>query len=243
MIEIKDLHECIYKRKSTRKYSMEPLQDKDIANIEEFIKEAKCLFDDIKFSYKIVSDTKNLLPVRAPHYILIYSEEKEGALANIGFVFQQLDLYLSSMGLGSCWLGMAKPKEKEDLTDDFVIAIAFGNTPYSPHRDFEAFKRKTLHEISNGEDERIEAARLAPSATNSQNWFFEARNGMIDVFLKKLTPLEKLIYSKMSKIDIGIALAHIYIESMYLGKGFDFTTDKDKDVRKLKGLNYVGTVK
>ncbi len=44
--------------------------------------------------------------------MIISSENTEGYLMNIGFIFQQMDLYLSSIGLGSCWLGMAKPTEK-----------------------------------------------------------------------------------------------------------------------------------
>jgi len=238
--KMKELHEYIYIRKSSRKYMMEELDSQTMEEIRAFADNLKPLHEGIRVHHKIVSDTKNLLPIKAPHYFLIYSEQKEGYLYNVGFLYQQLDLYLSSRGLGSCWLGMAKPKEKEDVSDDYVIALGFGKTPYPPHRDPEAFMRKPADEVSKGQDERIDAAMLAPSASNSQNWFFEASEGRVHVYEKKLTPLEKLMYSKMSKIDIGIALAHIYVTSEKLGKEFRF--EKVVPGPTLKGLNYVGTV-
>ncbi len=239
---MKELYEYIFKRKSSRKYLKEELSKEEIGDIENFIKNAKHLHEGMDVTYKIVSQTKNLLPIKAPHYLLIYCEEKEGYLENIGFVFQQLDLYLASKEIGSCWLGMAKPSEKADASDNFIIAIGFGKTPYPPYREIEGFRRKTIYEISNGEDERIEAARVAPSAANTQTWFFDAREGKINVFRRKLTPIETFMYSKMSKIDTGIALAHLYIASEHFDMNFEFKKLELKDVPKLKGLNYIGTL-
>ena len=31
-------------------------------------------------------------------------------LENAGFIFQQVDLYIQSLGLGSCWVGLGRPK-------------------------------------------------------------------------------------------------------------------------------------
>ncbi len=237
---LKELVEYIYKRKSVRQYKMEGISVEALIEVEEFIKNIVPLHKEIRVDYKIVTDTKNLLPVKAPHYLLIYSEEKEGYLNNVGFMFQQLDLFLSSKGLGACWLGMAKPKDKMDVKKDFVIAIGFGETLNGPYREMSGFKRKPAEEVYSGVDERLEAARLAPSATNSQNWFFEEQDGSIHVYQKAINLLQSMLYGKMNQIDIGIALCHIYIAGLNRGLDFEFTTDINH--KEVSGFSYIGTV-
>jgi hypothetical protein len=38
---------------------------------------------------------------KAPHYIAVFSQAKEGYLTNVGLL-QQMDLYFSANSLGSC---------------------------------------------------------------------------------------------------------------------------------------------
>lgn len=234
------LKETIYKRKSIRQYKMESLSPETLAEIENFIGGIKPLHHEIQVYHRIVQSTKNILPIKAPHYILIYSEEKEGWLNNIGFIFQQLDLYLAQRGLGSCWLGMAKPKENEDKKKDFVIAMCFGEPAESLHRQSSEFKRKPADQVYKGTDKRLEAARLAPSAGNSQNWFFDEEDGHIHIYQKVLTPLQNLLYGKMNQIDSGIAICHMYLVGLTEGKEFEFT--KKVPQREIKGFHYIGTV-
>ena len=40
--------------------------------------------------------------------ILLYSEKKGDYLRNIGYIGEQLDLYLASLNIGACGLGSAK---------------------------------------------------------------------------------------------------------------------------------------
>lgn len=239
--KLKELYEFIYKRKSVRQYNMEGLPLELLIEIENFINSIVPLHRGIRVDTKIVTDTKNLLPVKAPHYLLIYSEEKPGYLNNIGFMFQQLDLFLSSKELGACWLGMAKPKDKIDIQKDFVIAIGFGKGINSPYRELSDFKRKPAGEVYSGTDARLEAARLAPSATNSQNWFFEEQDNSIHVYQKSINLLQNILYGKMNQIDIGIALCHIYIAGLQKEINFEFINDQNH--KDITGYNYVGTIR
>ena len=239
--KLKELYEFIYKRKSVRQYKMEGLTQQALIEIEDFIKSIVPLHSGIPVHYKIATNTKNLLAIKAPHYLLIYSEEKEGYLNNVGFMFQQLDLFLSSKGLGACWLGMAKPKDKIDVQKDFVIAIGFGEAVNSPYRELAEFKRKPAEEVYSGTDARLEAARLAPSATNSQNWFFEEQDSSIHVYQKTINALQNMLYGKMNQIDIGIALCHFYIAGLQKEINFEFITDLNHKNRI--GYNYVGTIR
>lgn len=239
--KLNEIYEFIYKRKSVRQYKMEGLSIEVLIEIEDFIKNIVPLHKEIRVHYKIVADAKNLLPVRAPHYLLIYSEEKEGYLNNVGFMFQQLDIFLSSKALGACWMGLAKPKDKIDNQKDFVIAIGFGEALNDPYREISEFKRKPKEDVYNGIDERLEAARLAPSASNIQNWFFEEQDGSIHVYQKVINAFQNILYGKMNQIDIGIALCHIFIASLNRGLNFEFITETNH--KDLSGFRYIGTVR
>jgi nitroreductase len=230
------MNEIIRKRKSIRKYDPAALDDATLARVQEQIEKAKPLYPDIRFSVEITNRTKGLSNVKAPHYLVFGSEEQNGAYENIGFIGQQLDLFFSASGIGSCWLGAAKPQEKEESALPHVISMAFGKPNEPLHRTLADFKRKQLAEISAGIDERLEAARLAPSAVNAQNWYFIAENGSIHCYRKKSSSLLGFIYNKLHCIDMGIALYHIAAESD------DFIFAKEIGVSERKGHVYVGTV-
>ncbi|WP_371723380.1 nitroreductase family protein [Isachenkonia alkalipeptolytica] len=90
--------------------------------------------------------------MNAPHYIAIYSEEKEGYLLNAGYILQQLDLYLSKEGIGTLWLGLGKPQESLKAKNGllYVITLAVGKAKKKLQRKSSAeCKRKagTVHLI------------------------------------------------------------------------------------------------
>jgi len=230
------LSEIIRKRKSVRKYDPTPLDSATLDKVRAEIEGLIPLYPGIRYSIEFVTKTKGLFNIKAPHYLVFGSEEKEGAPENIGFIGQQLDLYFSANGIGTCWLGAAKPGEKEASALPYVICMAFG-TPAEPlHRGVSRFKRKPLSAISEGADARLEAARLAPSAINAQNWYFVAEGGKIHCYRKKANPLLGFMFNKMHCVDMGIALCHIAAES----ETFGFV--KDAGVPEKKGYVYTGTV-
>ena len=229
-------NKIIYKRKSIRKYSTEPLDNANIKWVQKQIAAVKPLYPNIRYSIEIVSKTKGLFNVKAPHYLIFSSEEMDGYCENIGFIGQQLDLALSANGIGTCWLGASKPIENEKTALPYVIAMSFGIPNEPLHRSLPEFKRKPLSAMSEGEDLRLEAARLSPSAMNSQNWFFVADGGKIHCYRKKVNPLVGLMLEKANRIDMGIAIYHIAAVS----DGFKFTKSKVSPERK--GYVYTGTV-
>jgi nitroreductase len=231
------MNEIIYKRKSIRKYDMTKLDDDTLEKVREKIEKLTPLYPDIRYSVEIVNSTKGIFNVKAPHYLVFSSEEKEGAYENIGFVGQQLDLFFSESGIGACWLGVSKPEEKVASDGmNHVICMSFGKPDGALHRALSEFKRKPAEEISEGSDKRLEAARLAPSATNAQNWYFASQGGKIHCYRKKANPLLGFLFDKMHIIDMGIAICHIAEESE------DFSFSKETDVPVKKGYVYTGTV-
>ena len=225
------LNEMIFKRKSCRSFTNVPVDAATIETIKAF--PMKPLYPEIKVHWDIVprNQVKCICPWTTPQLITIYSEEAEGYPENIGFLFQQMDLYLQTLGLGVCWLGMGRmnPKTTTEVEGmKFVIMLAFGHPKGDPLRhDLKGFKRKPMEQITDKADPRLEPARLAPSAVNSQPWFFAHEGNTIHVWCSK----------KGSRLDAGIALAHLYVSSADTFRFFnaDHITD-------LSGYTYIGSV-
>lgn len=227
-----DLASQIYVRKSARNYLDDEI---DMSAIREFLDNVTVLTPEINYSYEILTRDEVNIRTRwkAPYYIALYSEKKENYGVNLGFVFQQLSLFMQSLGIGSCWVGMATVKEKNP---EFVILISFGKSD-DMTRDITKFKRKSLSEISDMEDERLKPAQLAPSAVNSQPWYFKHTEDGFDVFKVKHNIVKQKIFGRWNDIDIGIALAHLYVSNK---NTFEFEFKNKEDI---KGYTYVGSLK
>jgi len=240
-MDSKDLFAPIFTRKSCRKYDITPLPEETLEQIETFISELTPLLPDAEIEYEIVSlsDVKGLRIHKAPHYILISAKEQPLRNASAGFYFQHVELYLHSLGYAACWLAAAKGKEEDK---DHIISIAFGKPKEASTRTRAEFKRKSMFEISQGTDKRLEAVRLAPSGLNKQPWYFIVEDNVIHVYFQKSIGGVFGMYYKLTELDVGIALCHLAVASAYEGKPFNFTTNFTDAPRAPKGFKYLGTV-
>ena len=227
-----NLEKQIYIRKSCRNYSDEEI---DMDLIHEFMRSVKLLNEGISYRYDIleIGDVNNLARFSAPYYLAIYCDNKENHV-DMGFIFQQLCLYLQSIDIGNCWVGLASPKKR---SSDFVISIAFGKSEQMT-RDISSFKRKSLSKISDVEDERLIPAQLAPSSINSQPWYFKHSDDGFDVYQVKANFLKRQFVKKWNSIDVGIALAHMYVANE---DTFEFSKKTSFD--DIKGHTYIGSIK
>lgn len=211
-----DLKETIYKRQSIRKYDGTPLSEETLSKIRQFIDNARVLNPDIEWSYDIVGkdNVRTLQRFKAPHYLLMFSQAKDNYLQNIGFIFQQVDLFLQSKGMGSCWIGAGSPKDYENPNEDhkFVILIAFGKPQGKLYRESSEFQRKIICEISDERDSKLIPAQLAPSAANTQTWYFTHNDdGSYNLYRNKRKLRLNKKMDAWNRVDMGIALAHIYV--------------------------------
>jgi nitroreductase len=243
-----DLYSSMFKRKSIRKYNQTPLDDSLLSKISEHIHDLTPLYDDIKTEVKIISsDDVNLRGMkRAPHYLALFSEDKEGYLTNLGFMMQEMDLLFSESGIGSCWQGIPNPKSKVKKSSDlkFVILIAFGYPEEPLYRDStREFKRKSIQKITdiNDVEELLEPVRLAPSAINSQPWFFTGHKNVIQVYSNKTNFLKAILVNKYIPIDMGIAIYHLKVAAEHFGNKTEIIFDEPET--SLKGNKYFATVK
>ncbi len=243
-----NIYDVIFKRKSIRKYDNSPLDNNILNRILEELNNLTPLYDDIKTDIKIISgeDVKLRSMKQAPHYLAIFSENKEGYLTNLGFMLQQMDLLFSASGIGSCWQGIPTPKGHVVKSSElnFVILIAFG-MPKEPlyREDISEFKRKSFENITDIKDanELLEPVRLAPSAINSQPWFFTGTKDIIHVFSNKPNFLKAIFVNKYIPIDVGIAIYHLKVSAEHFKKTTQIIFNKNETTHK--GYNYYATLK
>lgn len=177
--------------------------------IQEFIASVRPLNNGINYYYEILTRDEVNLGTRwsAPYYLALYSEKKDNYLENIGFVFQQVSLFMQGIGIGSCWVGLGSIKKKNP---EFVILMAFGKSDKMT-RNLVDFKRKGLEKISDSMDERLTPARLAPSAVNSQPWYFKHAGDGFDVYQVNQNIIKRQFFKKWNPIDVGIAfIPYVY---------------------------------
>ena len=230
------LNDMIYRRKSCRSFTNTPVDRVVLEKIKAF--SMKPLFPEIKVHWDIVlrNQVKCICPWTTPQLITIYSEEKEGWLENVGFMFQQMDLYLQSLGLGVCWLGMGKMNPRTAPAVEgmqFAILLAFGHPKGDQLRhNIKEFKRKTPEEIADRADPKLEPARLAPSSVNSQPWYFTHEGNTLHTYCTK-----KGVLGYMNRIDMGIALAHLYVAN---AETFQFYMAEN--ALSVPGYGYIGSI-
>jgi nitroreductase len=244
-----DIYNAIFKRKSIRKYDLSPLDKDTLKEISTYIDDLNPLYKDIKIDIKIIStdDVNRRMMKKAPHYIAVFSEKKEGYLTNVGFMLQQMDLTFSAMGIGSCWQGIPIPTKEVLNSSDlkFIILMAFGK-PIEPlyRENTSEFKRNPLEKITSIKDmdELLEPVRLAPSATNSQPWFFKGKNNIIKAYSVKPNFLKAIVVNKYIPIDMGIALYHLNVSAEHFDKATKIFFDEMEKKNSPKGYNYIATL-
>jgi nitroreductase len=221
-----DLYRAVFKRRSVREYAG-PLDDESMAKVQGFISSLRPMYPGIRTELKVLSsrDVRGMFKVDAPHFLAFFSETREGYLTNAGFMLQQMDLFLSANGIGSCWQGGPKPlKEAKNASDlEFVILLAFGRPAEELYRSSAAeFKREPLERVASvsGLKEIMEPPRLAPSGMNNQPWFFIERRGGIDAYSAK-----SLFVDRMNRISLGIALCHLWLAAEHAGRKVAFMSN------------------
>ena len=214
-----NLYDMIFKRKSFhlfRNIGNEKITDSELKEIEDQFYKLTSLVDDIKVKIKIVKEGATCR--RGQEYcVLFYSEKKDNYLQNIGYLGEQLDLYLVSKNIGTLWFGIGKVEEKQVDGLDFVIMIAIAKVDSENkfRKDMHKSKRKELEEIWKGNNylDIANIVRFAPSACNTQPWIVESSDKELQVYRYRkegkrgIMPKNLVIY--YNQIDIGIFLCFL----------------------------------
>ncbi|MNI66321.1 hypothetical protein D3C73_1218790 [compost metagenome] len=158
----------------------------------------------------------------------------------LGYEFEKLILYITSLGLGTCWLGGTFNKkefakimdikeneifpiispigyefDKRRITEIIMRSVAKSDKRKSWNEIFfnNDFSTTLLEENAGEYKEVLEMVRLAPSAGNKQPWRVVKKDNEYHFFKTKSMKDSKYMSFDMQRIDIGIALCHFQLSA------------------------------
>ncbi|MDO4556537.1 MAG: nitroreductase family protein [Lachnospiraceae bacterium] len=245
-----ELYSMIFKRKSFhlfRDIGNDTITGNDIAEIKDVYQSLIPLYPDIKTAIKIVPANETNCKRGQQFCILLYSEKKENYLQNIGYLGEQLDLYLVSKNIGTLWYGIGKTEESSYDGLEFVIMIAISKVEDEKkfRKDMFKSKRKSMDEMWIGKSiEGVsDIVRFAPSACNTQPWIVEHTDSILEVYRYKkpgkrgIMPADKVSY--YNQIDMGIFLCFLDLCLQNEKISYEVELFKDNGLDEEKTLNAV----
>lgn len=253
------IDEVVKKRYSVRSYEEKAIQKETLKKIENYMCNLQNPFQvPVKFKLlhtKEASNAKKLgtygMIKGANDYIGSTIPNTENSLEALGYSFEKLVLYLTSLGIGTCWLGgtfnkgeFAKALEVE--AGELFPAITPIGYPKDNKRILESItrmaikadKKKNFEELFFDKDftkpltkenagayaKPLEFVRLGPSASNKQPWR-AVKEGDNVHFYELRTPSysEKLGYD-IQRVDMGIAMCHFHMGALEYKLSGEFKT-------------------
>jgi len=249
----KPITEVIKMRTSCRTYDSKVIEEGIIKKLNNYIEEinleakAKARFIIINQNNKFNNSTQKIgtygVISGANSYIVgIINNDIQDAVT-FGYLFEKIILFVTDLGLQSCWLGGTFKR------DDFVSLADLKENEYIPivspigykkgkPRIFESAMRsvvgannrklwnklffdgdisKFLNENTAGSyDVPLEMVRLGPSASNKQPWRIIKDNNMYHFYLCRTKGYGIANYD-IQKNDIGIAMCHFELTANELG--------------------------
>jgi nitroreductase len=229
--------ESIRQRRSVRSYTGKPLSEAHAERIESYIGQLKAPFG-VQVSIHLIHTDTLAGNVKLGTYgviggakdFLTLSCEKDKPLADeaAGYVFEQLLLFCTSLGLGTCWLGGSFSRsnfggqidlregerlrivspvgyagEKIRLWETLVNAKKHHTSrkPFASLFFSGKFDTPLTEEAAGTYRQPLEMVRLAPSANNFQPWRVLLSEGVAHFYHRKTL-------GGFDAVDSGIALCH-----------------------------------
>ncbi|NPD44761.1 MULTISPECIES: nitroreductase family protein [unclassified Lentimicrobium] len=242
-----EIKEAIISRKSIRKYTGESLTIKDKELLLSYLSQPKNLIGPFGNVIKIIFKDLDLkdekiatygFVKKAPSFLVTICKRNQENLLDLGFVVENLILFLQQNKISTCWLGGTFQRKKlqveEELEEgDFIPIISpIGYAAEQAHLfgkiirkmakadsrlDFDSlFFQNDFQSpiISEKWKELLEYVRLAPSASNKQPWrIVITKDEKAHFFIARTPKYGSSLGYDIQMVDMGIALAHYVIVS------------------------------
>ncbi|MDK2813703.1 MAG: hypothetical protein PWQ08_958 [Clostridiales bacterium] len=209
-------------------------------------------------TYGVIKGTKVFLGATVP--------AGELSLEAVGYDFEQLILYATHLGIGTCWLAatfnrsafttaigvkeayqfpaispIGYPKEKKSLTESL-----FRKTLKSNQRKnwselfFKGNFNTPLTEADAGEYAfPLEMLRLAPSATNKQPWRIVQSNDAYHFYAEIDSGSSEENPVAIQRVDVGIGANHFHLTALEKNISGKFEKLADVEIAAPKNLRYL----
>lgn len=243
------VEDIVKARYSVRTYDDKAISLEKIDQIKNYMKTLNNPFS-VKINFSIL-ETKNLDNTKklgtygvikgANNYIGATVEQGELALEALGYEFEKLVLYLTSLGLGTCWLGgtfdrssfanalevnekelfpiispFGYPGDKKRFADSLVRKIAKSDQRKSWNEIFfdKEINTSLTKENAGAYASVLEMVRLAPSASNKQPWRIVQDGKLYHFYEEKAKGYSDRFNYDIQAIDIGIAACHFHLAAL-----------------------------
>lgn len=272
------LEDAITRRSSVRNYGSEVVDEEIHQAIRSML---PTLFNPFGKAVKfyiiqkdVVQQTKKFGEygvIKGAKYFLAASIRPEPlSLLALGYEFEMMVLYLTSLGLGTCWLGATFDRNRfmsaSDMPDDHLMPIAspFGYAAKLPSFTetamrfiVQAHKRKEWNQLffdknfatpfhASEESDlafALEMVRLAPSASNKQPWRVVVEKGYCHFYEQKTPGYGNFFPYDIHRIDMGIAALHFDLAMQERGIPGEFVFDNGSVQLLPKDMEYVFSYK
>lgn len=271
-----DIKQVISLRKSIRTYKDEPISQELGEKLNNYIAEVVLPFGTKSRFTLLDADEMGPQKTRlgtygvisgAKTFICAITEKTERHEENLGYAFEKVILYATSLNLGTCWLGgtfnrskfgsALELKENEIIPVVSPVGYAKGNRSLIDSifvKSAGSNNRKDWSEIFFDGDfgkplERVtankfvdvfEMVRIAPSASNKQPWRIVKCGEMFHFYLCRTPGYKGALGFDIQRLDIGISMCHF--ESMIHEIGFTGKwIDKNPGLVSGKNKEYIIT--
>lgn len=273
----KTISEIIKERKSVRTYKQNDIDEEKIVKIEAFMNNLQGPFNE-KVRFKIINSNEPLKGEKigtygiikgANMFIAVAYENGDMALEEVGYKMEKLILYITSLELGTCWIGGTFNKSEfskaMDLNSNEILPIV---TPIGKSEEKKRFieramkffakskKRKDWCELFFLRDfsipltpvinlgyfkDILENVRLAPSALNKQPWRIVKDSNKFHFYINSPKIKNDELTFDIHRIDIGIAMCHFDLTCKEFGLEGRFIKDNPEIENVPKNTDYIIT--
>ena len=209
-------------------------------------------------TYGVIKGTKLFIGATVP--------DCQFALEALGYDFEKLILYATSLGLGTCWLAgtfnrsgfAAAMGVKENELFPAVSAIGY---PAEKRSLTESIFRKTLKSSQRKERDQLfynndfstplsiidageyaqplEMLRLAPSSSNKQPWRVVRSNHMYHFYEEKAPGYSDKLSFDLQRVDVGISVCHFHLTALENGLTGKFEKHEDTTIGTPENTHYI----
>ena len=240
------VEEVIKERISVRTYTTQTVTEEIKKNIRDYADDLSNPFG-AETTFKLLESDMAVNAAKlgtygfirgAGNYIGASVKEGKLELEGLGYEFEKLILYITSLGMGTCWLGGTFKKsefakamsmseaelfpcispfgfaaDKKSMTDSFVRFVSKGDTrkPWSELFFDQNFTTPLLTNEAGDYERPLEMVRLAPSASNKQPWRIVKEKNAYHFFEYKTPDYSKKFGYDIQRLDMGIAACHFHL--------------------------------
>ena len=265
---MKPVMEIIKKRKSIRTYESKKLSEEDCSKVKEYISNRENRIgpfgEEIRLELIISDENESGKGLKIGTYGIIVNPQAYIAgcvyntpqnMVEFGYVMEKMILFLTGLGLGTCWLGGTfdrKTLNTEIIMEDGQIIPSI--TPVGYPKDREGIKQRAMRfmvkadqrlpweelfyigdfsnsisqEMEGILSEPLEMVRLGPSASNKQPWrVIVSEDKREYAFYLRRTPnyAGNAMGFDMQRIDMGIAMCHFQLSCHEMGINGEWAMD------------------